>query len=31
VNLPSATGNSAQGATTTTTFSFAAEQTANNP
>lgn len=31
VSLPSATGNAYQGATTTTTFSFDAEQTANNP
>lgn len=30
-NLPSATGNTFQGATTTTTFTFSAEQTANNP
>jgi hypothetical protein len=30
-NLPSATGNMFQGATTTTTFTFSAEQTANNP
>jgi hypothetical protein len=30
-NLPSATGNAYQGATTTTTFTFDAEQTANNP
>jgi hypothetical protein len=31
VELPSATGNSFQGLTTTATFAFAAEQTANNP
>lgn len=31
VSLPLATGNAYQGATTTTTFSFSAEQTANNP
>lgn len=31
VALPSATGNAYQGATTTTTFTFDAEQTANNP
>ena len=30
-NLPAATGNAYQGATTTTTFTFTAEQTANNP
>lgn len=30
-SLPIATGNAFQGATTTTTFSFSAEQTANNP
>ncbi len=30
-NLPAATGNAFQGATTTTTFTFSAEQTANNP
>jgi len=30
-NLPAATANAYQGATTTTTFSFSAEQTANNP
>jgi len=30
-NLPLATGNAFQGATTTTTFTFSAEQTANNP
>ena len=30
-SLPLATGNAYQGATTTTTFTFAAEQTANNP
>jgi len=30
-NLPAATGNGFQGATTTTTFTFSAEQTANNP
>lgn len=30
-NLPAATGNAFQGATTTTTFTFDAEQTANNP
>jgi hypothetical protein len=30
-NLPAATGNAYQGATTTTTFTFSAEQTANNP
>lgn len=30
-NLPLATGNTFQGATTTTTFTFNAEQTANNP
>jgi hypothetical protein len=30
-SLPLATGNSFQGATTTTTFTFSAEQTANNP
>lgn len=29
--LPSATGNAFQGATTTATFTFSAEQTANNP
>jgi hypothetical protein len=29
--LPAATGNAYQGATTTATFTFAAEQTANNP
>ena len=29
--LPAATGNAYQGATTTTTFTFSAEQTANNP
>jgi len=29
--LPLATGNAFQGATTTTTFTFSAEQTANNP
>jgi predicted ribosomally synthesized peptide with SipW-like signal peptide len=31
VTLPSATGNGAQGATTTTTFTFDAEQTSSNP
>jgi len=31
VQLPSSTGNSFQGLTTTATFAFAAEQTANNP
>lgn len=31
VTLPSATGNAYQSATTTTTFTFDAEQTANNP
>jgi predicted ribosomally synthesized peptide with SipW-like signal peptide len=31
VSLPSATGNAFQGATATTTFTFDAEQTANNP
>ena len=31
VELPSATGNSFQGLTTTATFAFVAEQTANNP
>jgi len=31
VSLPSATGNGAQGATTTTTFTFDAEQTSSNP
>jgi Camelysin metallo-endopeptidase len=31
VSLPSGTGNGYQGATTTTTFTFDAEQTANNP
>src|SRR5262245_27562827 len=31
VSLPSSTGNSAQGATTTTTFTFDAEQTSSNP
>lgn len=31
MSLPSATGNAYQGATTTTTFTFNAEQTANNP
>jgi len=31
VSLPSGTGNGYQGATTTTTFSFDAEQTASNP
>jgi predicted ribosomally synthesized peptide with SipW-like signal peptide len=31
VSLPSGTGPAYQGASTTTTFSFAAEQTANNP
>ncbi len=30
-NLPLSTGNAFQGATTTTTFTFSAEQTANNP
>lgn len=30
-SLPGATGNAYQGATTTATFTFAAEQTANNP
>ena len=30
-SLPSATGNAYQGATTTATFTFAAEQTASNP
>jgi hypothetical protein len=30
VDLPLSTGNSAQGASTTTTFTFSAEQTANN-
>jgi hypothetical protein len=30
-NLPAATGNAFQGAATTTTFTFSAEQTANNP
>ena len=30
-NLPAATGHAFQGATTTTTFTFSAEQTANNP
>lgn len=30
-SLPLATGNTFQGATTTTTFTFSAEQTANNP
>jgi hypothetical protein len=30
-NLPASTGNAFQGATTTTTFTFSAEQTANNP
>ena len=29
--LPAATGNAFQGATTTATFTFSAEQTANNP
>jgi hypothetical protein len=31
VNLPLATGNGFQSATTTATFTFDAEQTANNP
>jgi hypothetical protein len=31
VSLPSATGNAFQNATTTATFTFGAEQTANNP
>lgn len=31
LSLPSGTGNAYQGATTTTTFTFNAEQTANNP
>ena len=31
VTLPAGTGNAYQGATTTTTFTFDAEQTANNP
>jgi spore coat-associated protein N len=31
VNLPLASGNGFQGATTSTTFTFSAEQTANNP
>ena len=31
VGLPLSTGNSVQGASTVTTFSFAAEQTSNNP
>jgi len=31
VSLPSSTGNAFQNATTTATFTFAAEQTANNP
>ena len=31
VSLPSSTGNSAQGASTTTTFTFDAEQTSSNP
>ena len=31
VSLPSSTGNAFQGAATTTTFTFDAEQTANNP
>ena len=31
VTLPSGTGNAYQSATTTTTFTFDAEQTANNP
>ncbi len=31
LSLPSGTGNAFQGATTTTTFTFNAEQTANNP
>jgi predicted ribosomally synthesized peptide with SipW-like signal peptide len=31
VSLPSGTGNGYQGATTTTTFSFVAEQTSSNP
>ncbi len=31
VSLPSATGNGSQGATTTTTFTFDAEQTSSNP
>ncbi len=31
VNLPLSAGNTLQGAATTTTFTFAAEQTANNP
>ena len=31
VSLPSSTGNGAQGATTTTTFTFDAEQTSSNP
>lgn len=31
VDLPLSAGNALQGATTTTTFTFAAEQTANNP
>ena len=30
VHLPDTTGNAYQGATTSTTFTFAAEQTANN-
>jgi hypothetical protein len=30
VSLPSSTGNAFQGATTTATFTFSAEQTANN-
>ena len=30
-SLPVATGNAFQGAATTTTFTFSAEQTANNP
>jgi hypothetical protein len=30
-NLPTSTGNAFQGATTSTTFTFSAEQTANNP
>ena len=31
ISLPSSTGNGAQGATTTTTFTFDAEQTSSNP
>ena len=31
LTLPIGTGNAYQGATTTTTFTFDAEQTANNP